>query len=905
MNKLAINVAVVVLPWFLAAGCGTPMVGSDEDPLEGASAAADAPEVSGNAPSDEQDVTWDGVSDGTSSSEDGSADTAESASELPAEDTDGQEATDAGDDFAAGDAAAQARPPAAPSELEVWGVGEDWIDLSWFDESDNERLFRIQISLDGASWSDRGTLAADEEYYTAEALTPGTHYYFRVRAENNAGPSAWSNVAEGSTLPSDGPTAPPVAPSELEVWDIGEDWIEVTWFDESENEVQFRIQISPDGASWSDHGTVAADEEFYTASGLSPNTRYYFRVRAENAAGPSAWAGPVDGKTAEPDVTGPPAAPSGLEVSGTGEDWIELSWVDESENEERFRIQISLNGQNWSDHGTVGADEEDYTAQGLNPNTRYYFRVRAENLDGASAWTTPVDGTTEGIPCVPPAPPTILTAAPAGPASVLLTWQDNSADETRFQVARKTGENGSWANIADAPANATSYRDTHNLQPGVRYYYRVRAVRDGGDCPGSSEWSNVDAAVPQCPGIAAPSGFNAARDDSTPALDVLLTWTDNSADETRFQVARKTGENGSWANIADAPANAMSYRDTHNLQAGVRYCYRVRAVRDGGDCPGSSEWSNEDCAIPRCPDLAAPSGLNAARDDATPALDVLLTWQDNSADETRFQIARKTGENGSWANIADAPANATSYRDTHNLQPGVRYYYRVRAVRDGGDCPGSSEWSNVDAAVPQCPGIVAPSGFNAARDDSTPALDVLLTWQDNSADETRFQIARKTGENGSWANIADAPANATSYRDTHNLQDGVRYYYRVRAVRDGGDCAGSSEWSNVDSAIPQCPGIAAPSGFNAARDDSTPALDVLLTWTDNSADETRFQIARKTGDNGSWSNIADAPANATSYRDTHNLQAGVRYYYRVRAVRDGGDCPDCSEWSEVDDAIPR
>jgi hypothetical protein len=131
-------------------------------------------------------------------------------------------------------------------------------------------------------------------------------------------------------------------------------------------------------------------------------------------------------------------------------------------------------------------------------------------------------------------------------------------------------------------------------------------------------------------------------------------------------------------------------------------------------------------------------------------------------------------------------------------------------------------------------------------------------------------------------------------------------YYRVRAVRDGGDCAGSSEWSNVDSAIPQCPGIAAPSGFNAARDDSTPALDVLLT-PGRTAPPTRraSRLRARTGDNGSWSNIADAPANATSYRDTHNLQAGVRYYYRVRAVRDGGDCPDCSEWSEVDDAIPR
>jgi hypothetical protein len=179
----------------------------------------------------------------------------------------------------------------------------------------------------------------------------------------------------------------------------------------------------------------------------------------------------------------------------------------------------------------------------------------------------------------------------------------------------------------------------------------------------------------------------------------VLTWSDNSTDETRFQIQRRR-ESGVYAPIADAPANAVSYRDNNNLEPGVRYYYQVRAVRDGGSCAMSSAWSNEDDAIPRCPDLPAPTNLNAARDNATTAADVVLTWTDNSIDETRFQIERKRGANGTWAAIADAPANATSYRDTHNLVKGDTYWYRVRAVRDGGVCAGSSNWSNEEAANP-------------------------------------------------------------------------------------------------------------------------------------------------------------------------------------------------------------
>jgi fibronectin type 3 domain-containing protein len=61
---------------------------------------------------------------------------------------------------------------------------------------------------------------------------------------------------------------------------------------------------------------------------------------------------------------------------------------------------------------------------------------------------------------------------------------------------------------------------------------------------------------------------------------------------------------------------------------------------------------------------------------------------------------------------------------------------------------------------------------------------------------------------------------------------------------------------------------------------------VTLTWTDNSNNETGFQVERST-DGSTFAVIATTAANATSYRDS-NAVNGQRYYYRVCAKNNVG-----------------
>jgi hypothetical protein len=97
--------------------------------------------------------------------------------------------------------------------------------------------------------------------------------------------------------------------------------------------------------------------------------------------------------------------------------------------------------------------------------------------------------------------------------------------------------------------------------------------------------------------IAFKSGSNPSAVESaaftvvTSPAQLTLTWQDNSTNESNFGVERKTGTNGTYAQIALVAANTTSYVDT-SVTHGVTYCYRVDATNSSG----ASAYTNEACA---------------------------------------------------------------------------------------------------------------------------------------------------------------------------------------------------------------------------------------------------------------------------------------------------------------------
>ncbi len=96
-----------------------------------------------------------------------------------------------------------------------------------------------------------------------------------------------------------------------------------------------------------------------------------------------------------------------------------------------------------------------------------------------------------------PATPNNLTATAVSLSQVNLSWLDNAEDEFAYRVERQQYGDLNWLEIADLPADSTSYTDTI-LACATRYNYRVRAFRDS-DGQYSAYSSETFAVTPPCP----------------------------------------------------------------------------------------------------------------------------------------------------------------------------------------------------------------------------------------------------------------------------------------------------------------------------------------------------------------------------------------------------------------------
>jgi hypothetical protein len=184
------------------------------------------------------------------------------------------------------------------------------------------------------------------------------------------------------------PGTPPTAPSALTATALSSTTIGLTWTDNANNEGSFEVDQSPNGSAWTQIATLAANTVSYTSTGLTPSTLYYFRVRASNGDGDSANTSTASATTeAPPVINTPPDAPSGLTVVAIGSSGATISWTDNSDDETGFEIARSLDEVSWVTIVTADANAEQYTNGGLAPALTYYYRLRAVNAYGFSAWS--------------------------------------------------------------------------------------------------------------------------------------------------------------------------------------------------------------------------------------------------------------------------------------------------------------------------------------------------------------------------------------------------------------------------------------------------------------------------------------------------------------------------------------
>lgn len=280
-------------------------------------------------------------------------------------------------------------PPTAPTTLALKVKGSFSIALTWADKSTNETGFIVERSLNGSAYTAVTTVGAGVVAFTDTGLTAATKYYYRVAATNAGGKSAYTTAVSATTsaLP-----AIPTAPTTLAVTSVSNSSLKLTWADKSTNETGFQIERSPNGTTFTQIATVGASVITFSDSGLAASTKYYYRIRSYNDGGNSAYTTVASGTTQAPPTI--PIAPTTLALTVKSSSQINLSWSDKSSNETGFKIERSTDGVTFTQIATVGASVKTYSNTGLTSKKKYYYRVRAYNSAGDSAYTNVANATT-------------------------------------------------------------------------------------------------------------------------------------------------------------------------------------------------------------------------------------------------------------------------------------------------------------------------------------------------------------------------------------------------------------------------------------------------------------------------------------------------------------------------------
>jgi uncharacterized repeat protein (TIGR02543 family) len=328
---------------------------------------------------------------------------------------------------------------------------------------------------------------------TIGPLSNSTLYYWQVRANNTGGSSAWSTIWNFTTIvaasgtptlssPANGATNQFINPS------LSLSWNSVT------GALTYRLQVStaPDFSSGIAYDDSTRTTNLQAISGLSNNTTYYWRVRAKNTGGVSAYSSTWIFTTV---IAAPPAPTPSLPVNNATNQSINPTFTwSASSSAATYEVQVSATN-------SFASPLKDTTLNGtiltlpfsLSNSTPYYWHVRAQNVGGASAYSSTWNFMT--IIAAPPVPVlssplNIATNQSINPtftwiaASTALTYEVQVATASSFSSISMTKD------TTLTGTGITSLTLPFSLTNSTTYYWHVLAKNDGGlSAYSSPAWS--------------------------------------------------------------------------------------------------------------------------------------------------------------------------------------------------------------------------------------------------------------------------------------------------------------------------------------------------------------------------------------------------------------------------------
>jgi large repetitive protein len=749
-----------------------------------------------------------------------------------------------------------------------------------------------------------------------------------------------------SVIAANGVNAPDMATSVAAIA-LSNNSIQLDWNDNPSpvnNETAFEIYRShSSGSGYTLVGKTGADILSFLDQGLSANTKYYYIIRSVNENGAAPNSTEVNATTLSDIIA--PTAPGNLVVTGTTRSSVSLSWDFSTDDVGVIKYEIYVNSVK-----TYVTTNTSFTVNNLTALQTYGFYVKALDASGnLSPASNQVSGTAalsglrykyyQGdwnvLPDFNTLTPlatgvsTNVTISPRLqndyfgflwegyiiiPATGSYTFETNSDDGSKLYI-------GNYSHTATALVNndglhGGQYRSgTITLTAGVHPIAITFFEKTGGESmniywrssaagistrtviPNSAFSDAVSIPANLLP--AKPSNLNVTASDYN---KVNINWSDNSNNESGFEITRSTFLLGTYNIIGATSANVTSFIDSVGLSPQTKYWYKVRSINQYGQSELVSilegQWSidnnyNDGSGNNRnLTGIGTPTFSSADKKEGTHSISLNGTNQyadmTFSSGGTFPSNSYTTRSIGIWIKPNSAVISGTNkiIYEFGGSDNGIALRFNSGSLQ-AGIASANTRATVVVNSVATNPNWIV-NGWN----------HVTVVYNNNSIQLFLNGVLMAT-TNLSFSSVGSSTSTSrigyTSGSNAFNSSATSAYYTGLiddvvilkETVNATGILALMNQSYTADTtfALPAMPAI--PSNMVATSISTT---TISLQFNDNSNNETQFELYRSVGNINNFrltATIAGGSGTTKSYVD-NNLFSNANYYYKVRAKGIGG-----------------
>ncbi len=662
------------------------------------------------------------------------------------------------------------------------------------------------------------------------ALTANTTYYARVAALNTLG--AITPFAGGAPRASYGADPASAAATTVGISSITANWLA----NGNPAGTRYDAALSTDAFATLNlivNGTGLSN----LFTGLSPNTTYYFASRTQGHNGVT-----TEGVNLPTTVTYalPPIASSMTVYTSS----MILSWnANGNPAGTQFHVEFSTDGFITINESGSMPNTSASVDQNVQPNTTYYFHVRARNHAGV---LTPFDATVASA--TPAAVPSALGLTAVGAGTVTALWGANTnAPGSLFMAQASTDP--AFGTLTASSQTANTLAVFSGLSSNNTYYFQVRT--DG--IRGATAFTSLGSTIT----LLASPGLAGTTFTGVAGASVAVQWTSGGNGAGTTYLAQISTDSFGTVNASSSTLNVNAVFGTGGegpaLSANTTYYFQVKAI-------GASNASSF---------LSLGSTATPAALPVTPAVSsstltsLTLGWLANGNAAATVYTAQVSTDAFGTVNASSSPVGVVA--SFNGLTANTTYYTRVLANGFNGA---------VTAYVTAAASATFAAAPASAAATTVGVSSLTANWLANGNPAgTRYESAVSTD---AFATINLLVSTTSILYPFSGLNANTTYYFQARALGHGGAYTASTNLpTTVTYAQP-------PTASSMTIHTST----MVLSWNANGNPAgTQFYVEFST--NG-FVTINESGFMPDTSAEVSNVRSNATYYFHVRAMSHAG-----------------